>query len=129
MSEPIVISGKQYDQHVLAYGDGSLMLAPNVFKIINTVTITTAQTLWTPTAGKKFRLMGYHLGLAVAAGNVLLKDGAGGTIIGVVPLGLALGGPAISLGNGILSAVANNVLEVIGPATAVLGGIVWGREE
>ena|SRR5438132_3739281 len=129
MSEPVVIGGKQFDQHVLAYGDGSLMLVPNVFKQVNGVTITTAQTLWTPASGKRFRLMGYHLGITVAGGNVLLRDGAGGATIVTIPIVLAVGGFPMQLGNGILSGAANNVLEVIGPATAVLSGMVWGREE
>src|SRR5437773_708353 len=109
MSEPVVIGGKQFDQHVLFYGDGSAMMSPNVFKQVNGLTITTAQPIWTPAAGKRFRLMGYHLSITIAGGNIQLRDGAGGTVIATIPIVLAVGGFPMQLGNGILSGAADRV--------------------
>ena len=99
-----------------------------IFKPQDAVAINPAAALWTPASGKKFRLMGYHLTASVA-GNILLKDGAAGTVIAVVPSGAGGSGVFVSLGNGKLSATANNVLEALGPAASTASGIVFGTEE
>lgn len=101
---------------------------PTVFKPLDAVAINPAASVWTPAAGKKFRLMGYHLSSSVA-GNILLKDGASGTVIAVIPSEAGGSGVHVHLGNGKLSAVANNVLEALGPATSTVSGIVYGTEE
>src|SRR6267142_3948583 len=48
--------------------------AVNVFKNVNALVITSESTVWTPTSGKKFRLMGMCLTQGVVTGTVTLKD-------------------------------------------------------
>lgn len=103
---------------------------PNVFKTINALSIAAEATIWTPTAGKKFRLMGYMLETGTVGGNVLLKDNTAGSTILILPFGAAnatLNDPGMQ--NGILSAAANNVLTATGAATQTLSGYVYGTEE
>jgi len=99
---------------------------PNVFKTA-VATALGDTAVWTPAAGKKFRLMRFLIQVtanaALAAGGlleILLRDattatglahsyfvpGAAGTVFG------EQGGTWIDLGNGFLSAAANNVLNV-----------------
>lgn len=102
---------------------------PVVFKVINNAIGAGADsTIWTPAAGKKFRVMGFSFTSSVAT-DVLLKDNTGGTVIyrqnfpAAVPFALP------SLGNGILSTAANNVLAASMVAAGTLTGLVWGTEE
>jgi len=102
---------------------------PNVFKPLSAVTINTETTIWTPAAGKKFRLMGFFL-VGSAAGNITLKDNTGGTTKLVIPTPAGGAGiPAPPMGNGILSAAANNVLTATGSVNMTLSGFVYGTEE
>jgi hypothetical protein len=102
---------------------------PNVFKTVAAVAVTagTPQTVWTPGAGKKFRLLGFMLSLTVA-GSVILKD-SGSELIrtGLLAAGVGIASPP--MGNGILSALANNVLQVDASATGSVSGYVFGTEE
>lgn len=102
----------------------------NVFKSLNAAAIGTEATIWTPAGGKKFRLMGFVFSAGVAAGNIVLKDNTAGATILVIPKA-ALDTPFISppMGNGILSAAANNVLTATGVATETLSGFAFGTEE
>lgn len=100
----------------------------NIFKAQSAVSINAEATIWTPVAGKKFRVMGYHLSASVA-GNITIKDNTAGTTIIIIPSGAGGSGAVVDFGNGILSAAANNVLTATGPATSTLSGIVWGTEE
>ncbi len=103
----------------------------NTFKPQSAVAINPEATIWAPAAGKKFRLMGGTIASSVV-GNVTLRDNTAGTIIAVVPCGVAgVGYPIFgpNAGNGILSAVANNVLTATGPGLATLSGTVFGTEE
>lgn len=120
---------------------------PHVFKTA-LVTASGDTALWTPTSGKKFRLMGYALYLtedAVAAAaaklEVVLRDGTSPLGVGwsaFVPVaaGTTIGAGnmsgAVPLGNGALSALANNVLNV-NLSFALTGGevraVAWGTEE
>lgn len=99
---------------------------PNVFKTA-TATASGDTALWTPTSGKKFRLMRYIIhvtgGATLAAGadlDIVLRDATTALNLGhslYVPTaaGTALGGFStgwINLGNGPLSAANNNVLNV-----------------
>jgi hypothetical protein len=102
-------------------------------------------TIWTPAAGKKFRLMGGIItvvGTAAAASIVecQLQDGVDGTIIldlaAEVPAALATGETVVIPfnlpGNGFLSAAANNVLNAdltVAMATGAWFINVWGTEE
>lgn len=107
-----------------------LARSPTIFKTLNAVVITTSTALWTPAAGKKFRLLGGMVSVGTAAGNVLIQDAVSGSTIFILPK-QALDtvfyvGP---FGNGILSAAANNALAAIGASTATISGTLWGTEE
>jgi hypothetical protein len=104
--------------------------SPNKFININAASIAAEASIWTPAAGKRFRLMGFVLTAGVVAGNILLKDNTAGSTILVIPAGTA-GGTIVSppMGNGILSAAANNPLTATGSATQTLSGYVFGTEE
>lgn len=113
-------------------GAGSMVRqrTPTVFKTLNAVVVTSETTIWTPAAGKKFRLMGFYLAQGVATGAITLRDNTAGTTILIVPqntVGVASASPP--LGNGILSAAANNVLTAQGASTETLTGFVFGTEE
>lgn len=104
---------------------------PAIFKPIapTAVVAGVGLTVWTPAAGKKFRLMGWVLSVTVAS-EVIFGDNAVGTIIartGIQPANDAKAAPAI--GNGILSAAANNVLKIDVTAGATVQGTVYGTEE
>jgi hypothetical protein len=104
-----------------------------IFKSLNTVSVAAETTLWTPSAGRKFRLMGFCLTALGAAGNVTLKDNTGGAALpitlpfGAIGASLTVMPPA--LGNGILSATAGNVLTATGAASQTLSGFLVGTEE
>lgn len=93
------------------------------------ITAASPATIWTPTTGKKFRLRGLSLSMSVA-GQIIVKDAT--TEVARSPQ-LAANGVwtlgAGDLGDGILSAAANNVLAIDVSATASVGGMVWGTEE
>jgi hypothetical protein len=109
-----------------------------------------AGTVWTPAAGKKYRLMGYHVycGVQVAAAaatdlGVNIQD-SGGTVLEALEVFL----PAVSVvtaagtitlasinlpGNGFLSPAINNTLQMVLSAsmtgTAKIWIAAWGTEE
>lgn len=103
------------------------MRTPVVFKPFSLGAGTVETTIWTPAAGKKFRLMGFVIG-AGAATTILFNDNTGGTLIftGKVTTGIAL---AVTLGNGILSGAADRVLTVTRGTSGTLDGTVYGTEE
>lgn len=102
----------------------------NIRKDMSAVTITTITTLWTPTSGKKFRLMGGILSVSAAC-SVLLEDnsaGAGNFIVRTPKLA-ADAAYNFDLGNGFLSAAANNLLKGTSSAAAAITGTLYGTEE
>lgn len=96
--------------------------------------------LWTPTAGTRFRLMKYMIGVTedakqAVAGDFLITLLDGASDIGqqhsvyvpaasLISSGELYTSPWIDLGNGILSASANNVLNIHLPV-ALTAGQVW----
>jgi hypothetical protein len=113
----------------------------SVFKnIVATAAGNTA--VWTPAAGTKFRLMGYTISVAgilaaTAVQTIQLRDGAttvidrrAATVTATTPTGDSQ--LAADFGQGQLSALANNVLN-INLGSAMTGGGVyvnaWGTEE
>jgi hypothetical protein len=76
----------------------------NIRKDLATVTITTITTVWTPTSGKKFRIMGGMISVSATPYNFDLQ-------------------------NGILSAAANNVLKATLSVAGSITGTIWGVEE
>lgn len=106
---------------------------PTTFKVVAAVAASagTGATVWTPTTGKKFRLMGYSLSTTANA-SLIFCDNAAANPIFRTPLLAASGSHglgAADMGNGILSGTANNVLKVDASATTVITGTVWGTEE
>ena len=104
----------------------------NVIKTVAAVAITagTGATIWTPTAGTKFRLMGWSLSSSAAAA-LIFGDNVVGTVILRSELLAAAGisQSAPGFGNGFLSAAANNVLKLDVTATSTVSGYVFGTEE
>ena len=129
----------------------SVMLrTPNLFKTVQFTSSTSSgnNAVWTPTSGKKFRLMGYKITVSddsslSSAGIETLQFEDSSSVLGIaediyIPstaLKTELSGfnsGAVQLGNGILSAAANNVLNLnIGTqlAAGVIRCNVWGTEE
>ena len=117
---------------------------PNVFKTVSTAAAGNT-ALWTPAAGLKFRLMRVHMSItsnaAAAAAAVLLSqllDGA--TFFGIsdnnyIPLAGVIQQHqnfVFDLGNGYLSAAANNVLNInlsFALTAGILDVTVAGTEE
>lgn len=102
----------------------------SVRKDLSAVAIGTIATVWTPASGKKFRLMGGSISVSAAA-NVLFEDNAAGAgnFIYRTPKLLADTPFNFSLGNGFLSATANNILKATSSAAANITGTLWGTEE
>ncbi len=105
---------------------------PSVFKVAQTSAVAnnTPTAIWTPAAGKKFRLMGFLLSISVSSvGRVQLLDGA--TVIWQAFMGGNAPLSPQSLGNGYLSAAANNVLNYAGQTGAAtdFACVAWGTEE
>lgn len=94
----------------------------------NALAIAAETTIWTPAAGKKFRLLAWHL-ISSVAGNIILRDGTAGPIIFIVPSGAGGSGVFVVISGGKLSATANNLLTAQGPAASTLSGFTWGTEE
>ncbi len=90
--------------------------------------IASETTLWTPTSGKKFRLLGGLLSCTGAAANITLKDGVSGSTIFTLP-NVILSTPfQFSIPGGITSGTANNPLRALGTTLQVLNGTIWGKE-
>lgn len=100
----------------------------NVFTTVALNAGTSETTIWTPASGKKFRLLGFLLTCG-AASTLTFKDNTAGTTIFVTrgttdaPINT---GP---MGNGILSASADNVLTVTRGTSCTLSGTLFGCEE
>ena len=104
------------------------IILPDVFKSLNALATNAEIAAWTPTAGKKFRLMGFVLAAGTAGGTFVFKDNTAGTTIFTIVLPTTEN-TVVELSNGILSAAANNVLTITGPLTSTCTGTLWGCEE
>lgn len=116
----------------------NLVRVATIYKAFNAQALTaiagnTPVSIWTPAAGRKFRLMGYWFSTSAAAGLVfhdLASVGGGGLIPFPSPVAAAAGilqSPPI--GNGFLSATINNQLWIDATAATTVTGFVWGVEE
>jgi hypothetical protein len=100
----------------------------NVFKTGAFASGATPGTVWTPAAGKKFRLLGAIVMVnSTSVQSLELKDGAGGTTIAHLYV-MGHGPILLDWGQGKLSSTANNVLEVVYPAIECRI-LAWGTEE
>lgn len=125
--------GARSGMGVLPFGHNGttadILRVATTFKVVSLTAATTETTIWTPTTGKKFRLMGFILTVG-AASTLTFKDNTAGTTIAV-----ARGTTDVPIitpgtwGNGLLSAAANNVLTVTRGTSATLDGVVFGTEE
>ncbi len=127
------------------------IISPDTFKTVQ-ATASGNTALWTPTSGKKFRLMRFNIQLtanavlaSAAVLTVTFQDATTGIpitydfYVGQVALtgatALFIAGEEtglIDLGNGVLSAAVNNVLNVNLSATLTSGNVrvtVAGTEE
>lgn len=100
-----------------------------VYKYIEFLTLAngTDTAVWTPTAGRKFRLMGVAMSSSVA-NNLHLKDGS--TIFHTSRFANN-NTNTFDFGNGYLSSAANNILYVSNAtgSTAAVWVTAWGTEE
>ena len=124
--------GARFSQFLIVAHDGTnnpRIRTPSTFKTLAAVAVTAASPVagWTPAAGKKFRLMGFALSLSVA-GAVILKDSAT-ELIRTPLMAAGVGLVAPPMGNGMLSATANNVLNIDVTATGTVSGFLYGTEE
>jgi hypothetical protein len=113
---PLIYNGATWDRR----------RTPSKFVVVNLSAATAETTLWTPAAGRKFRVMGFTL-TAGGACELSFKDGTGGTTVlfyaaGADPL-------TVDLRNGLLSTAANNLLTVVRSASVTLKGTIYGTEE
>lgn len=93
----------------------------------NALSVTAEATLYAPATGNRFRLTGFILGTS-AAGVLLIKDGTGGTTILTIPFTTSQT-LVIDLGQGLVSATANNLLRVILSVAGTISGTIWGKDE
>lgn len=113
--------------------NGGTWSAPRLAGIVKTiaavaVTAGTPVAVWTPGAGKKFRLMGFMVSSS-AAGSVIFKDTSATEIVRTPLMAAGIGLASPPMGNGILSVLANNALNVDVTATGNVSGFVFGTEE
>ncbi len=104
---------------------------PMVFKDIAAVAVTagTAATVWTPTAGKRFRLMGWRLSSSAAAA-LIFRYGATPTTMFRTPLLAAAGVDVCEVAcNGFAPGAAGEALKIDVSANATVSGVVYGFEE
>jgi hypothetical protein len=115
ITAPLIFNGSTWDRQ----------RTPTKF-FTATATASGDTALWTPTSGKKFRLMRYMIGVTgdLAAGtgtevDVVLRDSTTATAAALSFWASATAGATpgfnsgwVDLGNGILSAAANNVLNI-----------------
>lgn len=113
-------------------GNAEAQRTPTVFTAFpaagHAAPAATEEPFWTPAAGKRFRLLGWTLEVAVAT-QLELLDGAAGTRVYTIPL--AAGVPNVSpiLGNGILSRKVGNALVAVSSVGGNVRGTLYGVEE
>jgi len=116
---------------ILAALQGVLQTTSEVATVltpVNAVVITSESTLWTPTSGKKFRLLGGFLSYTGAVSNVTLKDGISGATIFTIPNALLSSPFQFIVPGGVTSSTINNPLRAVGTTLQVLNGTLLGTE-
>lgn len=95
------------------------------------ITAGTPQIVYTPSSGKKFRLMGWILSSG-AAGRIIFKRGANTEFArtGLLPASTAVASPAAAGENGYLCPTADEVLRLdVGTGTTTVDGTLFLMEE
>ena len=102
-----------------------------IYKYIEFLNLTSGSnaTIWTPTASKKFRLMGIAVSTALTAGTFKVLDNT--TEFYTFSTAVTNGYGTFDFGNGYLSSAANNVLYIKNnnASTAHIWVTAWGTEE
>ncbi len=115
--------------------DGNGNVTPFIFKPIKAVSITAATpvAVWTPTAGKRFRLLGFCVLPTVANVGILFEDATGGgnEFLRFPPTAaVATTQMLVRLDPwGYLSTTINNALFLDVTITSTISGFVYGTEE
>lgn len=111
-------------------GDLVSVKTPSKFVSLAAVDTVSIATVWTPGTGKKFRLMGGTISTSTAI-SVLFEDNSAGAgnFVYRTPVLVANTPYNFDLGNGVLSAAANNVLKATGSAAGTVTGTLYGIEE
>lgn len=107
---------------------GDLVRVQSFRKDMSGVTITTINSVWVPTGGKRFRLMGGSFSVSAAV-SVLFEDQTAGNFVWRTPKLLADTPYNFDLGNGHLGASVGNILKATASAAAVITGTLYGTEE
>ena len=106
---------------------------PTVFKPFSSVNVGTAQTLWDPGSGRKFRLMGYHISTGSTGGTITFKDKVSNTSTTILVVGLNTANSNVTspanMGNGYLSSSTSSVITAQGASGQVISGYLFGTEE
>lgn len=128
MTSPLGVGIGASQPRYLTDGFGNPRSTANVFKTFSIAASANETTIWTPASGKRFRLMGFALFSDTGTALTFRDDTAGTTIWSD---GVAAGGRANSpdMGDGILSAAADNVLTLQCATAATVNGTVFGTEE
>jgi len=103
---------------------------PVIYKSIKAVSVTsgTPVSVWTPAAGKKFRVMGWMLSLSVA-GSILFEDTTGTEVFRTSLMSAGVGLASPEMKNGYISTAANNQLFLDVTSTGTVSGYIFGTEE
>lgn len=126
-------------QQVIQPAGPEFLRTPTIFKTPAIVASIGDNALWTPTAGKKFRVMGYDCMIpatttSVGGVTVILRDGVT-PFLNVAVVGTTSAAVVIHVvlpENGYLSTTINNVLNANLSAAATAGGFffsIYGTEE
>lgn len=111
-----------------------VLRSASIYKTLTpaSVAATTATTVWTPTSGKKVRLMNITV-TSSGAGLVYVRVGTAGSGTLVVPIQFTgADTKQIDLGNGYLASTATTFVVELYNTTAgalTLGAFAWGTEE
>jgi len=103
------------------------LLIPDTFKTLKGVAIGSIATVWTPTSGKKVRLMGGSISVSAAV-SVLFEDNGAGTDVWQTPVLTADTPYNFDLGNGKLLSAVDNVLKATSSGAANITGTLYGIE-
>lgn len=95
---------------------------------MSAITITSITSVWVPSSGKRFRLMGGSFSVSAAV-SVLFEDQVAGAFVWRTPKLLADTPYNFDLGNGKLGANVGNILKATASAAAVITGTLYGTEE
>lgn len=122
--------GREYGDFATApFGLGNVLVTKSF--AAQAITAGTPVNIWTPTAGKKFRLLGFEFSSSAVAA-ILLKDGGNTNATFWSTALLAIAGIARNPDNflnGYLGAAADGILKIDVSANATLTGSVFGVEE